>query len=523
MNNKNPNLMDATMLDYFIESVIRSMQIPPDGEGDEIRIAKRAVLIAKLLLDCRNKFLDNDASIRAVQYPDGVTLCSEWNKDQGCFEDSFVEPEKDWEPKVGQWVVLPDGKPGKVSAHREHSEGSYCMIEGTNTAFAPGCLKPWVPKVNDRVRVSYESSMNFGCVGIVERDDGKFEPYLVRFQDGYGWYIMEQLEPVNHIPDATKMVDQNFTVNDGSRTVPSSPAGWSAEPDAFIGFPHHQRQPVPNGWKVLHPSSKEERREVGDRFFRVSKSHWEELTEANIAQANFQSWAAIRKIPSEVVDSSELLGSSLTANCLEVPEGWRELEPNEVPSENDMYEHEQIWMKRFAKADEKYIHFGRRHIRKIEPNTSETPNSSIPDPGEGYRLLSKDPPEPLQHGDEYWSDIRGKWHESPSAAWGSKIQSGNDIYRRKIELANTSETPKSSTPEPQYREPTHADLAYGPIEVEVCEGEIGDDYWKPRTLLAILPANIWHRYVTSHPGRNEFSQSWKHARIKIEPHHKVQP
>lgn len=67
-----------------------------------------------------------------------------------------------------------------------------------------------------------------------------------------------------------------------------------------------------------------------------------------------------------------------------------------------------------------------------------------------------------------------------------------------------------------YRDPTHADLANGPIEVEVCDAQTGDDHWETRTLLAICPPNIWSRYVTAYPDCTESTQTWRFARIKVE-------
>ena len=116
---------------------------------------------------------------------------------------------------------------------------------------------------------------------------------------------------------------------------------------------------------------------------------------------------------------------------LAIPEGWRELEPRETPLASDMYEHEEMWMKRSGDANCEYGWYDVRHIRKIETeNASETPNSSLPDPGEGYRLLSKDPPERVIEGDEYL-DLDGEWIESEN--WRAGVVQCSAYYRRKIE------------------------------------------------------------------------------------------
>lgn len=143
--------------------------------------------------------------------------------------------------------------------------------------------------------------------------------------------------------------------------------------------------------------------------------------------------------------------------------------------------------------------------RKIgTENTSETPNSSIPDPGPGYRLLSKDPPEPVVKGDDFFADC--KWLESGGRVHADGLQ-GPYYYRRKIEPTKEQET--------QYREPTYADLANGPIEVEVCDDTNCDLNWEKRQLYAILPIKCMFRYIACNPGLGGGAQSWKHARVKV--------
>ena len=80
----------------------------------------------------------------------------------------------------------------------------------------------------------------------------------------------------------------------------------------------------------------------------------------------------------------------------------------------------------------------------------------LPDPGEGYRLLDKS--EELKPGDEYWSAEDRKWKPSLRAIYYLNIRSGSDVYRRKIETLEPkqlaipegwrelerSETPKAS-------------------------------------------------------------------------------
>jgi hypothetical protein len=63
-----------------------------------------------------------------------------------------------------------------------------------------------------------------------------------------------------------------------------------------------------------------------------------------------------------------------------------------------------------------------------------------PEPGEGFRLLEKFPPEPKLATDDYWSDLYKGWRESGS---GDGDQNENVWYRRRIET-NNPEMPDSS-------------------------------------------------------------------------------
>jgi len=63
----------------------------------------------------------------------------------------------------------------------------------------------------------------------------------------------------------------------------------------------------------------------------------------------------------------------------------------------------------------------------------EHPAGPKPDPGEGYRILGKDPLEELQPGDEY-EGVAGQWVKSVNASTHRK-QNPCMCYRRKIEVA----------------------------------------------------------------------------------------
>jgi len=75
--------------------------------------------------------------------------------------------------------------------------------------------------------------------------------------------------------------------------------------------------------------------------------------------------------------------------------------------------------------------------KEAEP---DHPAGPMPDPGEGYRLLSKNPPEDLQPGDEYQL-AAGHWDESGRARTN---RHQNEIlwYRRKIEPPKPAWEPK---------------------------------------------------------------------------------
>ena len=78
---------------------------------------------------------------------------------------------------------------------------------------------------------------------------------------------------------------------------------------------------------------------------------------------------------------------------LAIPDGWRELEPDEVPLATDMHEWMGGWFFRNDDATHEYCWYSNRHIRKIETaNPSETPNSSTwtPKVGDKVRVIRPD-------------------------------------------------------------------------------------------------------------------------------------
>lgn len=82
--------------------------------------------------------------------------------------------------------------------------------------------------------------------------------------------------------------------------------------------------------------------------------------------------------------------NSSSAEPLAIPEGWRELEPDEVPKTGDDVDIDGQWIDLLSDCNVESRYYSRRIIRKIEPaNPSETPNSStwIPKVGDKVRVV----------------------------------------------------------------------------------------------------------------------------------------
>jgi hypothetical protein len=131
--------------------------------------------------------------------------------------------------------------------------------------------------------------------------------------------------------------------------------------------------------------------------------------------------------------------------------------------------------------------------KEAEP---EHPAGPKPDPGEGYRILSKDPPEDLQPGDEYEPVAsNGDWVESENAHTNRK-QGPRIWYRRKIE------TPKP--PEPEYREPVLPGDAG-----KACEFSLDGNEWTEGKLRGYVDG-FWKSFF----GKSVGVKWWDHARIR---------
>jgi len=75
--------------------------------------------------------------------------------------------------------------------------------------------------------------------------------------------------------------------------------------------------------------------------------------------------------------------------------------------------------------------------KKAEP---EHPAGPMPDPGEGYRILAKNPPEDLQPGDDWWEHDEQRWRGLFPV--DTTAQYSRTWYRRKIEPAKEAQPAK---------------------------------------------------------------------------------
>lgn len=223
-------------------------------------------------------------------------------------------------------------------------------------------------------------------------------------------YITRSPHKGSEVEDIDKAINYlQRARNEAEKAIEAAESNCPETPDSSSG----KAIPIPHGWRELEPDemplATDMHEWMGGWFYRKDDATREYI---------WHSSRHIRKI------------ETLKPKPLAIPEGWRELEAREMPIASDMYEHEGRWLVREGNSSVEYEWYDVRQIRKIETaNPSETSNCSIPDPGPGYRLLSKEPPEPVQEGDEFWCDTY--WEESDN--WRSIGQQCSQYYRRKIE------------------------------------------------------------------------------------------
>lgn len=162
----------------------------------------------------------------------------------------------------------------------------------------------------------------------------------------------------------------------------------------------------------------------------------------------------------------------------------------------------------FVETDRGTGSFSSECLEPAEPATDHIADADKKVPPAGYRLLDKSAKvEPRKIGDLFLSCSVRDWME---------------LDEFSVEYANRDDWPAcrkieqpAKAPEPQYREPTYADLANGPIEVEVCDDEAHETNWVERILYAVLPAHVRVRFVCEWKREDGSVHRWKHARLKV--------
>lgn len=84
------------------------------------------------------------------------------------------------------------------------------------------------------------------------------------------------------------------------------------------------------------------------------------------------------------------------------------------------------------RVEEDHFADANKMVAKEPAKEPEHPVGPMPDPGDGYRILIKDPPEELAEGDELLHPGLGRWAQSVKSMCGGKKQDVDCWYRRKI-------------------------------------------------------------------------------------------
>lgn len=111
---------------------------------------------------------------------------------------------------------------------------------------------------------------------------------------------------------------------------------------------------------------------------------------------------------------------------------YRLLEVGEVIENGDEYWSNEGWRRYQHEIGNRFVPGRDDHPSRRLVKPAVTPAaSSVPDPGEGYRLIDKaiDKPEP---GDEYWNDVRKVWETRCFGVRDTSRFTSRDIYRRKL-------------------------------------------------------------------------------------------
>ena len=429
----------------------------------------------------------------------------------------------------------------------------------------------WIPKVGDKVRVNRLGRLSDGKIGvIVECDAGEYTVRIPGHNLTSRNLTADDLEPIeasqaDHIADASEMVPlaipdgwrelQNGEVrlktdlfSYGGKWVPITtfdPDGSDFQKyDKSIHYRHirkietdkpEQVDPLIDEESFLKPEPGTVAEEkwsprVGDwvRIKRCKSGCWVSGMDYLDGQ--------IRQVEELTPDDQGIVVDSywLCEDCID-PYPWepREGEKVQVINVDRVYE-----VEGFDRITKMVFCVGRSHgielrLLKpyIEPAADHIADADKMVPPAGYRLLDKSAKvEPRKAGDLFWSLTLGDWKalsaESEQDAnrddWPAcrKIEqpakNPETIARYDSEGRNVTELAGLWTEgDTQYREPTQADLANGPIEVEVCDDNTLETNWEKRQLYAILPIKCMFPYIVGTPQLEGFTQSWKHARVKV--------
>jgi hypothetical protein len=427
-------------------------------------VERTLVAVVALPVDCYDRN-DMGEFVCSTEGKDAKHICHLWRfarikEEQSQGIDTSETPNSSVPESSSPWVSEKQ-KPGPNEVFPNEIQGVW--VE-------PQQPTEWIPKIGDKVRV-----VRTGRVGV----NGKFG--IIVDLPGYEYAVRMESEGFtlcNLKADDLELIEAaNPSETPKSSTVKPGyfddiDEVWVDEPNPFDG---RKIEAKPTEWIP----------KVGDKV-RVNWPGRDGDNEVGVIVNGDAGEYAVR------LDLDNLISSNLKARHLELIEA--------------------------AQAPADHIADANKMV-----NPSETPNSSIPDPlncvGEvcdpakpigvtccplaipdGWREL--EPHEIPMPGDlQEWG---GAWKERTSVS-NHEYESHQIFHLRKIETAK----------EPEYREPTYADLANGPIEVEVNDDERDECAWVKRMLYAVLPAHVRIRFVCNWPRETGSIHRWNYARIKV--------
>ena len=383
-------------------------------------------------------------------------------------EESFLKPEpgtvaeEKWSPRIGDWVRIKKCKSGCWVSGMDYLDGQIRQVEELTPHDHQGIVVD-----------SYWLCEN--CI----------DPYPWEPREGEKVQVInvDRVYEVEGFDRITKMV---FCVG-RSHGIELRLLKPYIEP-AVDHIADANKKAPPAGYRLLDKSAKVEPRKAGDLFWSLTLGDWKALSAESEQDANRDEWPACRKI--ETATPSETPSSSIP----DQNEAYRTPRPGDVGKRIEVRDSEDIqsddarWVERtlVAVIALPIGHTGRNNMGKFVCAYKG---------GDAKRICHT------------WRFARIKV-EQPAK---------NPIARYDSEGRNVTELAGLWTEgDTQYREPTYADLANGPIEVEVCGDNTLETNWGKRMLYAVLPCKCMFPFVVGSPGLEQFTQSWKHARIKVE-------